>query len=1799
MLAQSPHGSTFAIDCAKCHNSEDWSFNTKSNTFNHDSTTFPLIGQHNDLDCRSCHTSLEFKQVSSECVSCHVDMHNQTVGTDCARCHTPTSWIVENVTDLHEKVAFPLMGVHATVNCNECHQGETNVRFNPTGVECINCHRSDYATAVSPDHVKNGFSMDCASCHSITTTDWNTDIVDHSFFPLEQGHNIQDCAACHANGEYSAASPLCISCHQTDFNTTTNPKHTSAGFSTNCMECHTLSPGWKPVDFSTHDGQFFPIYSGKHKGVWNDCIDCHTNSDDYTQFTCVSCHINPETDDLHNGVSGYNYQDNACLSCHPTGGADMAFDHNATNFPLTGAHIGVDCISCHANGYEGTSTACVDCHTADFNQTLNPNHTALGISNDCASCHSTTPGWSPATFANHNDYYALNGAHAMIANDCASCHNGDFNNTPNTCVGCHNGDFTQTTDPSHVIGQFSTDCASCHSESAWMPSTFNHDGLYFPIYSGKHFGQWSQCIDCHTNTNDYSQFTCISCHTNPETDIKHSVVTNYTYSDHACLACHPTGDADATFDHNTTNFPLTGAHTNVDCISCHMNGYQGTSTACVDCHTTDFNQALNPNHIALGISNDCASCHSTMPSWSPATFSMHNDYYMLNGAHATIANDCAACHNGNYNNTPNTCVACHTSDYNSTTDPNHLVLQFPDDCASCHSENAWIPSTFNHDGLYFPIYSGKHQGQWDQCVDCHTTAGDYTQFTCITCHMNPQTDTEHTGVGGYVYNSPACLACHPSGDADMVFDHNTTSFPLTGAHIGADCISCHAAGYQGTSTLCVDCHTTDFNQALNPNHIALGISNDCATCHTTAAGWSPATFAVHNNYYMLNGAHAAIANDCAACHNGNYNNTPNTCVACHTSDYNSTTDPNHVALQFPNDCASCHSENAWSPSTFDHNAVYPFVGAHIAIANDCVACHNGNYNNTPNTCIGCHADDFNGTVDPDHEAGMFPTECIGCHSQNAWTPSNLNHDIFYPLTGAHATIEENCTACHANGYNNTPNTCVGCHNNDFTAALNPNHIALGISNDCASCHTTMSGWSPASFAIHDNYYMISGAHLAIANDCVACHNGNYNNTPNTCIGCHTSDFNGTTDPNHMAAQFPTDCTTCHSQDVWSPSTFDHNVIYPFVGAHIAIADNCVACHNGNYNNTPNTCIGCHTDDFNATVDPDHEAGMFPTECIGCHSQNAWTPTSFNHSIFYPLTGAHATIADNCVACHANGYNNTPNTCVGCHNNDYAAALNPNHVALGISNDCASCHTTAPGWSPASFANHDDYYLISGAHLALANDCVACHNGNYNNTPNTCVGCHTTDYNATTDPNHVTAQFPTDCTTCHSQDAWTPSTFDHNAVYPFVGAHIAIADNCVACHNGNYNNTPNTCIGCHTTDFNATTNPDHEAGMFPTDCISCHSQSAWTPATFDHSQFYPLTGAHATIANDCVSCHNGDYNNTPTTCVGCHQSDYNGSLNPNHGTLGISTDCVSCHTTAPGWAPASFAVHDNYYVIAGAHLAIVNDCAACHNGNYNNTPNTCIGCHTADYNGTTNPNHVTAQFPTDCTTCHSQSAWTPSTFDHNNVYPLTGAHATIATNCAACHMGDYNNTPNTCVGCHNSDYTGTQNPNHLAIGISNDCVSCHTTDPGWMPALFPIHNNYYVLAGAHVSLDCASCHNGNYNNTPNTCFGCHSADYNGANNPNHITAQFPTDCTVCHSQTAWVPSTFDHDDLYFPIYSGKHQGEWDQCVECHTTPNNYTLFSCIDCHEHDNQNEVDNDHEDVNGYQYNSNACYSCHPDGFD
>jgi hypothetical protein len=773
-VSESPHGEQFDIDCAVCHSTDGWTLDKDHYSFNHDSTLFPLVGQHQTFNCRGCHPTLVFNEAQTECISCHTDIHEQTVGMDCERCHTPQNWLVNNITEIHQLSRFPLIGAHLTATCSDCHSSASILLFEPLGIECIDCHEDDYLSATSPNHVENNYSTNCTDCHAMYAFTWTGSGIDHSFFPLKEGHDIADCSQCHTPGiPYTDISNECFSCHEQDYVTTGNPGHVVSGFSTQCAECHSLAPGWKPADFREHDGLFFPIYSGEHNGEWNNCMDCHNDPSNYLIFSCTDCHEHnkPDMDNEHDDVSGYVYESLACLGCHPTGNADDAFDHNSTDFPLTGSHLLTGCIECHQTGYAGTPTECFACHETDFNQSVNPNHVELGLDNNCGLCHTTQPGWEPATFPQHNEYYALIGAHAEIANNCAECHEGEYNNTPNACVGCHLEEYNQTTNPPHEAVQFTNECELCHTPAGWEPSTFDHDGQYFPIYSGEHDGEWEMCTDCHTSPGNYTLFSCIDCHEHNQldTDREHQGVGGYIYQSIACFECHPTGEAAGAFNHNTSDFPLTGAHITISCLDCHQNSYAGTPTECFACHETDFNQSVNPNHVELGLGNECELCHTTKAGWEPASFDIHNDFYVFAGAHISIANNCAECHNGNYNNTPNSCFGCHEEEYNQTSDPPHQSAQFPIDCELCHTQSVWEPSTFNHDGMYFPIYSGKHEGEWETCADCHTNPSNYAIFSCIDCHEHNQADMnrEHNGVPGYQYNSIACLECHPDGTEPM------------------------------------------------------------------------------------------------------------------------------------------------------------------------------------------------------------------------------------------------------------------------------------------------------------------------------------------------------------------------------------------------------------------------------------------------------------------------------------------------------------------------------------------------------------------------------------------------------------------------------------------------------------------------------------------------------------------------------------------------------------------------------------------------------------------------------------------------------------------------------------------------------------------------------------------------------------------------------------------------------------------------------------------------------------------------
>jgi len=769
---KSPHGDSFKKSCSDCHKTSGWKVDLKTVSFDHKVTKFPLVGQHQAVNCKECHTSLEFAKTVSECNGCHTDIHEQTVGNECARCHTPVSWMVTNITRLHQQSRFPLVGPHTTADCRECHKNLLSsstqasptaslLRFDPLGIECYDCHKDDYSSTTKPNHVQGNYSTNCTECHNMNSFTWTGAGINHNFFPLTGGHAINDCNTCHTSGSYSKIPSECVSCHQSDYSSTTNPNHSALHFSTICQDCHSLNPGWKPAEYRDHDASSFPIYSGEHKGEWNSCEDCHTNPSNYSQFSCIDCHEHNkgDMDEEHGGVNGYSYNSTACYGCHPTGSSGGSFDHAANGFPLTNGHADVDCAKCHTNGFAGTSNVCASCHTNNYNQTTNPNHTAANIPNDCATCHTTIPGWKPASYPTHSN---LQGAHLPIANECATCHNGNYTTLPKACFDCHAANFTQTTDPSHTAAQFPTTCADCHSQTSWKPSTFDHNTIY-PLI-GAHSAIANNCLQCHTNGYPNTPNTCAGCHT---TDYNQTTNPNHTTSQFpkTCETCHSqTAWIPATFNHNNV-YPLTGAHAVVatNCELCHANGYSNTPNTCVGCHQNDYNQSTNPNHNTSGIATDCATCHTTNPGWEPATFPTHNTYYVLEGAH--VSQTCVSCHNGNYISTPNTCAGCHTTDYNQTTNPNHATAQFPKTCADCHSQTVWKPANWNHDAQYFPIYSGKHQGEWNTCSDCHKTASNYASFSCIDCHEHNKTDMDdkHKGQQGYTWTSAACYSCHPKG----------------------------------------------------------------------------------------------------------------------------------------------------------------------------------------------------------------------------------------------------------------------------------------------------------------------------------------------------------------------------------------------------------------------------------------------------------------------------------------------------------------------------------------------------------------------------------------------------------------------------------------------------------------------------------------------------------------------------------------------------------------------------------------------------------------------------------------------------------------------------------------------------------------------------------------------------------------------------------------------------------------------------------------------------------------------------
>jgi hypothetical protein len=454
--------------CEQCHRPTSW-IDTR---WDHAGQTgIPLNASHRGIACESCHRNAEFRTVSVDCVSCHGRDFDQTTAPShlaagfprtCDSCHLPgdSTWQRSGGAGFSHAAIFPLVGVHATVECQTCHR--QNV-YRGTPRDCVGCHEADYQATADPNHAAAGFPMTCEACHRPSDSVWSGGRgFDHAaVFALVGAHTSQTCGACHQNNVYQGTPRDCVGCHRDEYVATRNPNHVVANFPMTCENCHRATAAqWTGGAFN-HNSVFTLV--GVH--ALQDCAACHRdNVFQGTPRSCVGCHRDEYNSARNPNHVAANFP-TSCESCHrPTdtrwGGG--SFNHN-TVFALVGVHATQACTSCHSNNvFDGTPRTCVGCHRGEYTATRDPNHATSGFPTTCESCHRAgDSSWGQGRFS--HTWFPLSGPHNRA---CADCHTSPSNYNVFSCTVCHSRGETDDEHEGEVSGYRydSAACYSCHPD---------------------------------------------------------------------------------------------------------------------------------------------------------------------------------------------------------------------------------------------------------------------------------------------------------------------------------------------------------------------------------------------------------------------------------------------------------------------------------------------------------------------------------------------------------------------------------------------------------------------------------------------------------------------------------------------------------------------------------------------------------------------------------------------------------------------------------------------------------------------------------------------------------------------------------------------------------------------------------------------------------------------------------------------------------------------------------------------------------------------------------------------------------------------------------------------------------------------------------------------------------------------------------------------------------------------------------------------------------------------------------------
>ena len=296
------HDNKFGINCAECHNEQSF-FSVQTEGFNHSLTDFNLVGQHQTVDCRACHTESLTKPLEhNACAACHTDYHDgefvaDGVAPDCSACHTEAGFTESLYTiEQHNETKFPLDGAHLATPCFACHQSEEKWTFRNIGERCVDCHEDVHVGFINASFYPD---QACEKCH--VTDDWIKNLFDHeqTDFALLGQHAEVSCMECHGVDEASATNRYegfvdtpneCAACHDNVH----EDQFVENGI-TDCARCHGFE-SWGVENFN-HDNTAFQL-DGAHASVA--CDACHkpyeTNDGriivqyKFNSFQCIDCH---------------------------------------------------------------------------------------------------------------------------------------------------------------------------------------------------------------------------------------------------------------------------------------------------------------------------------------------------------------------------------------------------------------------------------------------------------------------------------------------------------------------------------------------------------------------------------------------------------------------------------------------------------------------------------------------------------------------------------------------------------------------------------------------------------------------------------------------------------------------------------------------------------------------------------------------------------------------------------------------------------------------------------------------------------------------------------------------------------------------------------------------------------------------------------------------------------------------------------------------------------------------------------------------------------------------------------------------------------------------------------------------------------------------------------------------------------------------------------------------------------------------------------------------------------------------